>query len=112
MQILLIEDNVADASLIKDLFYLKFEKGSIDWVTSLEQGFEKLANDKYNLIILDLGLPDSDGINTFHTLKSHTRIPIVKPSRAKAEPIRPKLASGRCIRRKYWLVIVTIIRRI
>jgi DNA-binding response OmpR family regulator len=77
MQILLIEDNSADASLIRDLFSLKFEEGNMEWAASLHDGIEKLSSNKFNLIILDLGLPDSDGINTFHALRSHTRSPIV-----------------------------------
>ena len=35
---------------------------------------------------------------------------VTRPSRAMAEPIRPKLASGSSISRKYWLVMVTTIR--
>lgn len=77
MQILLIEDNPADASLIQDLFLLKFNSGVIRWSSSLEDGIDSLDNGDFNLIILDLGLPDSDGIDTFHAIKSRTATPIV-----------------------------------
>jgi len=77
MRILLIEDNPADASLIQDFFGLKFKTGEIELASTLSAGIEKVKDIMFNLIILDLGLPDSDGINTFHTLRSFTRSPVV-----------------------------------
>lgn len=77
MRILLIEDNAADAALIKDLFLLNFCEGSMEWAQTLKKGIEKINKNKFNLIILDLGLPDSNGMSTLHAVHAHTKTPIV-----------------------------------
>jgi len=77
MKILLIEDNPADASLIMDLCKIGFGSAVIEWASSLADGISQLDVDQYNLIILDLGLPDSDGLDTLYSFKPHTICPIV-----------------------------------
>ncbi|MBD3223352.1 MAG: response regulator [Caldithrix sp.] len=63
--ILLIEDNPADARLLQehlnDLPDFVFE---LDHVSKLQEGRQIMAANTYHIVLLDLTLPDSQGINT------------------------------------------------
>ena len=69
LKILLIEDNPADASLISDM--LAQARGwefALTWVTSLTSGLERLRGGGIDLVLLDLGLPESTGLATVQRL--------------------------------------------
>lgn len=76
---LVIEDNPSDARLIQEL--LSEEKRAsfvVDSAPTLADGLKLLEDDGYDIVILDLGLPDSSGINTFTITESQfPRMPIV-----------------------------------
>jgi two-component system sensor histidine kinase UhpB len=76
MKILLIEDNPGDARLIREML-AEAENGSftLEWVTRLSDGLERLNQGEINLVLLDLGLPDSRGLDTF--IKAHAQAPQV-----------------------------------
>lgn len=69
LKILLIEDTPGDAFLIK--FYLgesishKFDFNHVD---TLEKAFEKLRENQYDIILMDLNLPDSVGLESVKKL--------------------------------------------
>lgn len=78
-KILLIEDNPGDVRLIRemlkeagaDLFELKY-------VDRLSLGLEFLKEEDFDVILLDLGLPDSQGIATLTgTLAQTSKVPVV-----------------------------------
>lgn len=79
IKILLIEDNPADAALVQE--YLKEaaqEKFRLTKVRRMSEALEKLHAEKFDVILLDLTLPDCMGIETFERLaKPAHRIPIV-----------------------------------
>ena len=61
--LLLIEDNPGDARIISEL--LKEAKSMIfklDHAENLKTAVIKLENNSYDIILLDLGLPDSFGL--------------------------------------------------
>src|SRR3954469_8321754 len=72
INVLLIEDNPGDARLIEhmlsDAKILQFE---LNWVKDLASGIARLKTHTPDIVLLDLGLPDSSGIETLHTLLSH-----------------------------------------
>ncbi len=72
IKILLIEDNPGDARLIREMLA---DSGahdiSIDWVPNLSQGLEYLGRDGIDLVLLDLSLPESQGLDTFLKAQSH-----------------------------------------
>ncbi|MHC1740606.1 MAG: PAS domain S-box protein [Anaerolineaceae bacterium] len=78
-KILLIEDNAGDARLILELLReYELTQISIDQVDRLKTGLEHLAQNKPDVVLLDLGLPDSQGLNTLTQLnKNSPKIPIV-----------------------------------
>ncbi len=79
INILLIEDNPADVRLIeellkksKDLYY------EIESHSRLSDGLNALKNKDFDIILLDLNLPDSEGKNTLKSiLKLNERLPII-----------------------------------
>lgn len=77
MKILLIEDKPSEASLIKDLCKLNIAEASVTIANTLEEGLQKIEIIDPDLIVLDLGLPDSDGLDTLFKTKACTLSPIV-----------------------------------
>jgi PAS domain S-box-containing protein len=76
--LLLVEDNKGDANLFKE-FIKSFKKFSIKHkhVETLRETLEEVKNSQYDLILLDLNLPDSGGIDTFLKLTAVCSIPII-----------------------------------
>jgi two-component system, sensor histidine kinase and response regulator len=66
INVLLIEENPADAGFIRAMLN-EGEGGSfsLEWVTCLATGVERLKHPGVDAILLDLGLPDSNGVATF-----------------------------------------------
>ena len=79
IKILLIEDNPGDARLIREML-AEAETGSfaLEWVPRLSDGLERLDQGEIDLVLLDLGLPDSRGLDTFIKAYAHApEIPFV-----------------------------------
>ena len=77
--VLLIEDNPGDARLIREMLLednnIAFELIHAD---QLSNGLEYLKGADIDIILLDLGLPDSQGIDTLHAILSRVHhIPII-----------------------------------
>ncbi len=74
IQILHIEDNPLEAALMRELVSVSItERHELTWVHTMAAGLEKLATDKYDVILVDLSLPDVSGIDTLRKL-----IPLAK----------------------------------
>lgn len=72
--VLVVEDNPGDARLIRE--YIGVEQ--TEWVDSLKAAFEIITEKRIDAILLDLHLPDSNGLSTLTTLIKYTPdIPIV-----------------------------------
>lgn len=79
IHILLIEDNSGDARMIqeelKDVQELSY---TLDHVTHLQQGLDYAAQHDIDVILADLSLPDSPGLETFKRLQTQaSKIPVV-----------------------------------
>jgi len=79
IKVLLIEDNPGDARLIRevlsDAHNLNFE---LIWVDQLETGIEMITKEVFNVVLLDLSLPDSHGMETIIAFREQApAIPIV-----------------------------------
>ncbi len=77
--VLLIEDNPGDARLIREM--LAEEEGSpfeLQFAERLSKGLEALAKGGPALVLLDLSLPDSFGLETFAKVYAHSpAVPII-----------------------------------
>ena len=76
---MLIEDNLGDARLIREMLKEEnFKADSIVHFQTLSEGLACLASDSIDVVLLDLGLPDSQGLNTFERIHSAAnQLPIV-----------------------------------
>jgi DNA-binding response OmpR family regulator len=79
LSILFIEDSVADVKLIKESLKSVIEFSfALDHAMNLGSGLAKLAEQKYDAIILDLGLPDSSGLDTLAAVRAkNEEVPII-----------------------------------
>ncbi len=79
MRILLIEDNPGDALMIQEqLSQVGGEPFALEHRTSLAAGLERLAADRFDLVLADLGLPDSQGLQTVEEVRrAHPNIALV-----------------------------------
>lgn len=78
-EILLLEDSAADANLLIEILTEEAELGlwKITHVDRLDRAIEKLENYHFDLVLSDLSVPDSEGLNTLIQLQKATTIPIV-----------------------------------
>jgi two-component system, NarL family, sensor histidine kinase UhpB len=79
IKILLVEDSMGDAISIGEMLA---ESNEFDYdvthTTRLDEGIKILVKDHFDLILLDLGLPDSSGMDTFNIMKYNAPdVPII-----------------------------------
>ena len=90
LTVLLIEDSPQYAQLVQH--WLAHATGSagfvLNWTDSLADGMNRLERGGIDVILLDLGLPDCSGFDTFTQTRSHApKTPIVILSSADSEPL-------------------------
>jgi CheY-like chemotaxis protein len=67
--LLLIEDNRGDAMLIREMLAdPRVGPFQVEWVENLSGGLERLSKGGIVAILTDLGLPDSQGLQTLDRL--------------------------------------------
>jgi two-component system cell cycle response regulator len=75
-KILLIEDNPGDVRLLKEILTdVNTGQYKVVHVDCLSKGLKILSENSFDLILLDLSLPDSQSLDTF--VKAHTQVPKV-----------------------------------
>lgn len=67
MRLLLIEDNARLAGLIRD--GLRLQGFAIDWFETVDKAELAMKVANYDLLLLDLGLPDGDGLDLVRTVR-------------------------------------------
>ncbi|QSJ20154.1 hybrid sensor histidine kinase/response regulator [Nostoc sp. UHCC 0702] len=79
VKILLIEDNPAEARLLQELLkQAQSKEFSLVHVKRLQAALKELHQDSYDVILLDLTLPDSQGLSSLPQLINHApSLPIV-----------------------------------
>lgn len=79
IRVLLVEDEAGDAQLVKiDLQKAQGEKFIIDWVKSFHETQLRLQQNTFDILLLDLSLPDSEGLGTIAKVRSLVNnLPIV-----------------------------------
>jgi phosphoserine phosphatase RsbU/P len=79
VKVLLVEDNAGDALLIREMLAesldTRFELTRVDHLAAAQQA---LAKESFGLVLLDLSLPDSRGLDTFRAVRqTDPRLPLV-----------------------------------
>jgi len=77
MKILVIEDNPEIIESLIMVFQLRWPEASVLTTNSGEKGVELARNESPNIIILDLGLPDIDGLQVLRRVREFTNIPVI-----------------------------------
>ncbi|MDD5761314.1 MAG: response regulator transcription factor [bacterium] len=76
MRILVVEDNAVLGKTLSDVF--RQAGYAVDHVLTGEEAGEALYSQEYALVILDLGLPDIDGLEVLRTIRRRkSRVPIL-----------------------------------
>ena len=76
IRILLIEDNESDAELIvRQLSSSGLSSQKV--ISTLKESLAWIVENETDVVLLDLGLPDSSGLETFEKLYAETLAPIV-----------------------------------
>jgi Flp pilus assembly CpaE family ATPase len=77
--VLLIEDTTEYAELVQRWLAPKGDTTFVlNWTDSLKAGVDRLSRGGVDVILLDLGLPDSQGLGTFFTARTHAgAVPII-----------------------------------
>ncbi len=69
IHILLVEDNAGDARLIQEMLTeAATTRFKLTHASCLDEGLKRLAEASFDVLLLDLGLPDSQGLDTFNTV--------------------------------------------
>lgn len=75
LRVLVVEDNRADVKLVRDaLAVARGRRFAITDVARLSDALERLKVDPFDVVLLDLGLPDSKGLATFSLLHAPYRL--------------------------------------
>ena len=79
INVLLVEDNPADARLLREAIR---EAGDmhvhLEHAASLDEAFERIRNGSFDVLLLDLGLPESQGLDTLRSVYAmFSELPIV-----------------------------------
>lgn len=79
LRVLLIEDNPGDARLIREtLKDIKDFRFTLEHLGLLAEGLKRLASEKPDVLLLDLSLPDSAGLDTVARVRQQApSLPVV-----------------------------------
>ncbi len=73
--VLIVEDEEAIASLVRA--YLERDGYRVTWVGSGAEALAELEREPPQLIVLDIGLPDTDGFDLCRRLRATSSVPII-----------------------------------
>lgn len=83
MKILIIEDDADIRRLLKT--YLKREGFEVDEAASGDRGLQMQANQNYDLIVLDIMIPEIDGWTVCQKIRKTSHVPIIMVTAKSAE---------------------------
>jgi signal transduction histidine kinase len=89
IRVLLVEDNPGDARLVREALS-EFGGGRFElaWCGQLLEACERLGRERFDAVLLDLSLPDSDGLDTFLAVqRCAPALPIVVMSGVDSEAL-------------------------
>jgi DNA-binding response OmpR family regulator len=84
--LLLVEDEPSVGALVRA--YLERSGYRVSWVRSGEEALADVQRNKYDLVILDIGLPGMDGFDVCRLLRARSRVPVVMLTARDEEPDR------------------------
>ncbi|MER3477778.1 MAG: hybrid sensor histidine kinase/response regulator, partial [Leptolyngbya sp. ERB_1_2] len=96
IKVLLIEDNPGDARLLQELLVeVRSTRFELIQVERLSQGLQQLQDQSFDVILIDLSLPDTQGLQTFVNLYNRDcNTPIVVITGLNDETLASKAVQG------------------
>lgn len=96
LSVLLVEDNPGDARLFEEHLSQSGLDAPHRWAKTLEAGLEALREERPEVVVADLNLPDSTGLSTVRRIREEAPdLPVVVlTGQAGEEPIRAALEAG------------------
>lgn len=82
-RILLVEDDPEIARVVRDMFLR--EGYEVTWATTGMEGWEDFQNEQYDLALVDIMLPEMDGLTLCKNIRWKSDIPIIFISARKEE---------------------------
>jgi two-component system cell cycle response regulator len=70
IRVLLIEDNPGDARLVRELLTEEGDRFGIVLAGSMREALNRLAAESFDVVLLDLSLPDSQGFGTISSIRA------------------------------------------
>jgi signal transduction histidine kinase len=78
ISVLLVEDSASDAELFRKMFIRSGKGGNLLHVERLSEAVDACDRQTFNVVLLDLNLPDSEGLNTLAEFRATVpNIPVV-----------------------------------
>lgn len=78
IRVLLIEDNPGDVRLVQEVLAANGARFEVESASRLSDGLDRLDPARHDAVLLDLGLPDAQGLDSFHALRERTAdVPVV-----------------------------------
>ena len=74
-KILIVDDEPQMLELLRA--YLEKEEFLVDEATNGKEAMEKISNDLYNCVILDVMMPEKDGLSTCLEIRESSAVPII-----------------------------------
>jgi DNA-binding response OmpR family regulator len=84
--VLLVEDEENLASLVRA--YLEQENYRVIWVVTGAEALQAIEAEPVRLVVLDLNLPDMDGLDVCRQIRSRSSVPVVMLTSRDEEPDR------------------------
>ncbi len=77
MKILMIEDDKTTVEIIKLTLEVQDPKSVLTSKVKGREGLESVRSEPFDVVVLDLGLPDIDGMNVLKELRGFSKIPVL-----------------------------------
>lgn len=78
IRVLLVEDNPGDARLVQLALAERADAFQVEWAESLRAALERLGREEPDVVLLDLGLGETEGLGTLSAfLRAAPHVPIV-----------------------------------
>lgn len=78
LKVLLIEDNPGDVLLVKNMLNYGHAEYEITCAERLSMGIKEIKSAAFDVVLLDLGLPDSDGLDSLKKiLETNSKVPVI-----------------------------------
>jgi PAS domain S-box-containing protein len=77
MRVLLIEDEPSEERLVRDVLRLEAPEITVESTDRLTPALARLAEGDVDVVLLDLGLPDAQGLEAVERIRAQTAAPII-----------------------------------